>query len=148
MSIPIDFDRTQSEETGLASVLFQRLIQALDSAKRAQTDNESNIYNVIVNIPSINKALQEAAANVQAATDINAVLAELNKLLPSDTALTEVQRFVSAFDGLANDIEANATLFIHTINATTKRGEFVTPVPDSVKTAITNRVNAVLAEVS
>lgn len=143
MAIPF----TEDGSNDLAKRLIRDLKAAYLTCKRAQTENAVDTYNTIVDIPHINKMLQDTVALVQGSGQVSRIISQLNELLPSDVTVTDVQNFSAAFNSLASDIEANDNLFIMSINSTTKRTEFVTPVAQGVKDTIDSRINAVLAEV-
>lgn len=118
------------------------------ACQRAQVENNNNTYQTVMDIPAFNKRLRDHITLIQNSGQVSKVVAKLNDLLINDVTLTDVQNFATAFDLLANDIEANDTLFIATINADSKQPEFVTPVSEEIKAAINSRIEAVLAEVS
>lgn len=144
MPIPIP----QGDAGALANKLLNALKHAHAMCTQSQTDNAANVYNNIVNIPEANKYLQDAISSVTSSGNISRVVSQLNELLPSDVTITDVQNFATALNSFAADVEANINLFLLTINATTKRPEFVTPVAQGVKDTIDSRITAVLAEVS
>lgn len=144
MTIPI----TQSGSSELASQLLSNLKASHAACLQAQANNAADSYGTIVNVPSYNKALQDTITAVQASPDVARIISQLNELLPSDITLTDVQNFANALNSFANDIETNANLFVLSINATSKRPEFVTPVAQGIKDTIDTRITAVLAEVS
>ena len=144
MTVPI----TMRGSNDLASTLWGSLKSAHTATLTAQADNNADKYNSVVNIPSHNKRLQDAITAVQNSGDVVRVVAQLNERLPSDITISDVTSFASALDSFATAIANNAALFLLSINATTKAPEFVTPVSAGIKTEITNRINAVLSEVS
>ena len=144
MSIPI----IQNGSEKLAGELYNALRHAYAACIQAQSDNNNDVYGSVITIPSSNKYLQDIVSSVQGSGNVSRVVAKLNDLLPSDTTITDVQNFASAFNSLANDIETNANLFIMSINPTSKNPEYVTPVSAGVKSIIDTRISAVLAEVS
>ena len=144
MSIPI----IQNGSEKLAGELYNALRHAYAACIQAQSDNNNDVYGSVITIPSSNKYLQDIVSSVQGSGNVSRVVAKLNDLLPSDTTITDVQNFASAFNSLASDIEANANLFIMSINPTSKNPEYVTPVSAGVKNTINTRISAVLAEVS
>lgn len=144
MSIPI----IQNGSEKLAGELYNALRHAYAACIQAQSDNNNDVYGSVITIPSSNKYLQDIISSVQGSGNVSRVVAQLNDLLPSDTTITDVQNFASAFNSLANDIETNANLFIMSINPTSKNPEYVTPVSAGVKNTINTRISAVLAEVS
>lgn len=144
MSIPI----IQNGSEKLAGELYNALRHAYAACIQAQSDNNNDVYGSVITIPSSNKYLQDIISSVQGSGNVSRVVAQLNDLLPSDTTITDVQNFASAFNSLASDIEANANLFIMSINPTSKNPEYVTPVSTGVKNTINTRISAVLAEVS
>lgn len=144
MSIPI----IQNGSEKLAGELYNALRHAYAACIQAQSDNNNDVYGSVITIPSSNKYLQDIVSSVQGSGNVSRVVAKLNDLLPSDTTITDVQNFASAFNSLASDIEANANLFIMSINPTSKNPEYVTPVSTGVKNTINTRISAVLAEVS
>ena len=144
MSIPI----IQNGSEKLAGELYNALRHAYAACIQAQSDNNNDVYGSVITIPSSNKYLQDIISSVQGSGNVSRVVAKLNDLLPSDTTITDVQNFASAFNSLASDIETNANLFIMSINPTSKNPEYVTPVSAGVKNTINTRISAVLAEVS
>jgi hypothetical protein len=144
MTIPV----TNNGSAELASRLLNSLKAAHAACLRAQTEVASDNYGSIINIPSNNKALQDAVTAVTNSGDVNRVISQLNDILPSDVTIVDVQAFTTAYNNFAADIETNAGLFLVSINATNKRPEFVTPVAQGVKDTINTRITAVLAEVS
>lgn len=144
MSIPI----IQNGSEKLAGELYNALRHAYAACIQAQSDNNNDVYGSVITIPSSNKYLQDIVSSVQGSGNVSRVVAKLNDLLPSDTTITDVQNFASAFNSLASDIETNANLFIMSINPTSKNPEYVTPVSAGVKNTINTRISAVLAEVS
>ena len=129
-----------------------RLLSSLKSARtvilRAQSELATDNYGTLINIPSHNKQIQDQITEIKASDYTDRIVADLNQALPSDVTVADITNFANALDGFATIIEANAALFIVSINATNKRTEFVTPMADNIKTAITNNINAVLAEIS
>jgi hypothetical protein len=134
----------------LASALVSRLKSAYQITLQAQEGNNADDYGALVNIPTYNKALQDKITEIQAAGRTATIIAyvDTHKLLPSGFTTADAQSFANAFDLLAADIESNAALFLLSINPTTKRSQFVTPVSQGVKDTISSRLIAVLAEVS
>lgn len=144
MPVPISQESTASLSEGLLS----RIKSCYAAALRAQSEVAADRYDTVINIPSSNKALQDLVAAVQSSGQVSRVVSEMSARLPSDITIQDVQDFVAAFNSFSSDIESNASLFQVSINATTKRTEFVTPLSPAMKTALTNRIDAVLSEVS
>lgn len=132
----------------LAGSLISQLRAAHSAVMTAQTQVASNNYSTVVNLPSVNKALQDIVSEVQSSSNTTEILELVNARLPTNVTMGEAQSFASALDSLASDIETNANLFLLSINATTKRTEYTTPLASGVQTTLISKIGAVLAEVS
>ena len=143
MALPISQDGAEA----IANDLLSRLKSAYSATVSAQNECTIDVYNTIVNIPSHNKSLQDLISSVQASGQVSRIVTQISEKLPSDVVIGDVQSFATLLGDLASDIEANSNLFVLSINATTKRTEFVTPIGSGVKAAIMARIAAVLAEV-
>lgn len=100
---------------------------------------------MLVNVPPSNLGLQQI---VTAALDLGItaqIISEMNNLYNSTYTAAEIQQFVTNYNDFAVDLEANLDRFEVSYNPTNKRLQFTTPIPANVKTALTNRINAVLA---
>lgn len=146
--MPYPVTESASDIDSLAKNLNDYIRACHAACVRAKAENNNDIYGAIIDIPVFNKRLQDHIAAIHASGQSSRVVTQLNALLPNDVTIADAQSFADAFNSLANDIESNDTLFIMTINATSKHPEFVTPVSASVKSIISTRIDAVLSEVS
>lgn len=116
--------------------------------ERTQAEVANDTFNALLNIPSQNKQVQDQIAAITASQYTSKIVSDISAKLPSAITVSDILGFTDALNTFANLVENNANLFEVSINPTTKRPEFTTPVSASIKTTIQNNISAILAEVS
>ena len=145
MALPIS---NNTSPYNYARDILGRVKAAHNAVLKSQSDLTTDNYGTLINLPSTNKAIQDLITEIQASGQVPRIMAQINEQLPSDITTADLIAFTDALDTLAGDIEANAALFLVSINSTSKNTQFTTAVSAGVKSAITTRINAVLAEIS
>ena len=144
MTLPLNTSPVEQTATQFLSILQASRSLVL----RVQDEVSNDVFNALVNLPSQNKMVQDQIAQISASQYTSRIVSALSAKLPSAITVQDILYFTNALDSFAALVEANINLFQVSINPTTKRTEFVTPVSASVKTTIQNHVAAILAEVS
>ena len=131
-----------------ATTLKEKLIGCYQNVMLMRQEVAANRFDLVVNFPRFRKNLDDEWSAIVATGFQSEILSRAISLLPQDVSFSSVSQFITAFRAFANDVESNVTVFLVTINPTSKRPEFVTPIAANIKTALTNRINAIIATVS
>jgi len=132
-----------------ADKLHSQLLNSYKLLKSAQSGVNAGLnYRDILRIPLQNKALSEAVSSVLALSTKSLILASLSEQFDETISESDITNYIVDFAGLATAVESNASLFLPSINATTKDIEYVTPVAVSITKAINTKITKVLSNVT
>lgn len=123
-----------------------RAFHSLVSSAKTALDTPN--YELTLQIPAQNKNLQAQRATFDAmnASQQSAVKQAIDDSYAETIVLADIGAIITEAATLSTLIENNASEFLMTLNATTKRPEYITAIAAGKKTALSNAMDALLAK--